>query len=393
MKRKKRQDVKIYGFPFPQQLLEDIRNYQIKHDVTFPASAYAALICVLKQIHEEGTQLGEVQDFNLAKYSKKLDIAYSTLYTGLKFLERHGFVYDAFNRAGNSVYVLHNYVKYQGQKAENRNYFNVPHSLFETNIMAELVRTSNARVFELMFSLLTQFRHGVAKVSELGKVEEIVYPRTMSTLKKELGKRSKGVRDAITLLEPLFNIRYVGLTFRKEQKWIKKIEFTLKPNTVVENTDAFEVNPLVNELQGTTESLFDEIGLSYKSRDLKDIMVSLKHEVIDVLKYVTKDDDEFKDFSERDSYIQSFYYSSLRYFRNHLDKLQRQKVTFHFSKSIGAYFRTIFRNSIIPFIKEHIPGHLIKEANMKEFMATGKTPLVMDKFIAHTKRAFSPIAN
>ncbi|MEQ2529140.1 hypothetical protein EKG37_17555 [Robertmurraya yapensis] len=378
-RRKKRQEIKIYGFPFPQQLLDDLEAYQTKHNVLFPASAYAALLCVLKQIHKEKTKIGEVHEFKIAEYSQELDIPYSTLYTGLKFLEMHGFVYESINTSGKSVIKLHNYSIYHGANAEKFNYFTIPHSLFTTNIMQQLVRTANARVFELFFLLMNQFRNGIANVTDMGKVEEVVYSRTMSTLKKDLGKRSKGVRDAISLLEPLFNITYVGLTYRKEQKWITKIEFSLKPHTVIENTDAFDVHPLMNELQGETEVFFDENGISYKPRDLFDIMVSFKYEVIEVLKYVSKDDGEYRDFSERDAHIQSFYYRCLGWFNDHINKMKYQKQKFHFSKSIGGYFRTIFRNHIQNFIEKNISSDVIIEANWKEYVETGKVPVIMKR--------------
>ncbi len=379
MKKKKPQNIKIYGFPFPQQLLEDLRSYQSKNNISFPASAYATLICVLKQIHREKTTLGELQDLKLSAYSKELNIPYSTLYTGLKFLEQHGFVYEAINNSGKSVFVLHNFNTHHGKNASSRNYFNIPHSLFDSNIMAELVRTSNAKVFELLLNLLTQFRHGVAKVDKVGKVEEIVYDRTMKTLKEDLGKRSKGVRDALTLLEPLFNIKYVGLTYRQSQLWVKKIEFSLKPHTVIENTDAFEVNPLVSELHGETELLFDRLAISYKPRDLFDIMVSLKDEVINVLKYISNDENGEINYSERDANIQSFYYRCLHWFERHIVKIQSEKKRFYFSSSIGAYFRTIFRNHINDYINTHMSPETIVQARFKEYRDTGKVPTLYQK--------------
>jgi hypothetical protein len=378
-KRKKPQEIKIYGFPFPQQLLDDLRHFQNEQNLTIPASAYAALICILKQIHREKTALGELQDFKLSSYSKELNINYSSLYIGLKFLEQHGFIYEGQNTSGKSVLILHKYDRYHGLNEKSLNYFIIPHSLFDTNIMAELVRTSNAKVFELLFSLLTQFRHGVAKIDKLGSTEEVVYPRNMNTLKRELGKRSKGVREALALLEPLFNVKYVGLSYRKNQIWIKKVEFSLKPNTVIENNDAFEVHPLISEFSKETEHLLQLLDISYKPRDLFDIMISFKHEVIHVLRYVSKDEDGYSNFSERDSIIQSYFYRCLTWFKEHITKLRMENVKFHFSQSIGAYFRIIFRKHIINFIKTNLSTEKIFEANMKEYMETGKLPLYYQK--------------
>ncbi|MDA6151454.1 hypothetical protein OSK18_28640, partial [Escherichia coli] len=43
------------------------------------------------------------------------------------------------------------------------NYLLIPHSLFETNILAELVRTANPEAIELMLSLFNQFRTAMSK--------------------------------------------------------------------------------------------------------------------------------------------------------------------------------------------------------------------------------------
>ncbi|MGY3718400.1 hypothetical protein ACWE42_23055 [Sutcliffiella cohnii] len=378
-RKKKVQDIKIYGFPFPQELLEDLRAYKAKHNISIPASAYAALICVLKQIHREKTAGGELQEFNLSKYSKELGINYSSLYTGFQFLNIHGFVYESINAAGKPVYVLHNYDIYHGQKTDSYNYFIIPHSLFKTNIMAELIRTSNAKTFELFFSLLTQFRHGVARISKLGQAEEITYTRNMSTLKLLLGKRSKGVREALALLEPLFNISYSGIAYRGNQLWVNKVVFSLKPNTVIENNDAFEVHPLIQEFSKHTESTLNDLHISYKPRDLFDIMLSFKHEVIELLKYVSKDEQMNTSFSERDSYIQSYFYMCLSWFQQHIRKLRSDRKTFHFSQSIGAYFRTVFRNHILEFINSNIPYDRLHEAHYKEYQETGKIPVLYQK--------------
>jgi hypothetical protein len=281
-----RQKVRIYGFKFPQALLEDIRDFQNQNKIQIPASAYAAMIAVLKQIHREKTTKGEVQEFNLPAYANECNMWYSTLYVGFKFWMNHGFINETINSAGMPIYVLQHAVKYFG--SEHLNYFIIPHSLFETNIIAELVRTSNRKAFELMFSLLTQFRHGVATIDQTQKAEELKQVRNMNTLKHLLGKRSKGVREVLEILEPLFHIHYVGLQYRGHQLWVRQVEFSLKPDCVVENSDAFEVSPLISEFSNQTENVLTSLNIKFKPRDLFDIMISFKQEVIHVLKYIAE---------------------------------------------------------------------------------------------------------
>ncbi|KAA0548454.1 hypothetical protein FZW96_07725 [Bacillus sp. BGMRC 2118] len=373
-KKKVRQKVKMYGFKFPQRLLDDLRQFEEQESIQIPASAYATMICVLKQIHREKTTLGELQEFSLSHYATELKIGYSTLYVGLQFWLDHGFLYEGKNEGGQTLLVLQNAHRYFAE--DDLNYFIVPHSLFETNIIAELVRTSNGKTFELMLSLFTQFRHGVAAIHGTQEVEALKQVRNMSTLKHQLGKRSKAVREAISLLEPLFHIHYIGLSHRGHQLWIHQVEFSLKPECVIENSDAFEVNPLVSEFSKETQLILKSLQIHFKPRDLFDIMISLKQEVINVLKYVAKNDGENSPYSLRDSWIQTFFYQCLGRFQTKIQEQQKQKETFQFTTSIGAYFRTVFRNNIKLFIEQHIPVDYIRSANMNEFMVTGRAPVL-----------------
>ncbi|MBM6619134.1 hypothetical protein [Bacillus suaedaesalsae] len=373
-KKKEKQKVKMYGFKFPQRLFDDLRQFEQKENIQIPSSAYATLICVLKQIHREKTTMGEIQEFSLSQYATELNVGYSTLYVGLKFWLDHGFLYEGKNDAGKTLFVLQNAHRYFSE--DELNYFIVPHSLFETNIIAELVRTSNGKTFELMLSLFTQFRHGMATIQGTQEVEELKQVRNMSTLKQKLGKRSKGVREAISLLEPLFHVHFIGLSHRGHQVWIHQVEFSLKPDCVVENSDAFEVNPLISEFSRETEHVLKSLNMRFKPRDLFDIMISLKQEVINVLKYVAKNDGENSSYSLRDSWIQTFFYQCLGRFETKIQDQLKQKETFQFTTSIGAYFRTVFRNNIKLFIEQTIPTDYIRKANMKEFMMTGRVPVL-----------------
>ncbi len=128
-----------------------------------------------------------------------------------EFLIKHGFVQEGRNLKGKKVYVLLSYEEScSTEKEEGLNYFLIPPSLLATIIIAEPVRTSNSKAFELLFSLLTQFRHGVATIDGTNKIEEIKQVRNMGTLKQLLGKRSKGVREVLELLVPLFILIMLG---------------------------------------------------------------------------------------------------------------------------------------------------------------------------------------
>ena len=199
--------VKIDGFRFPHQLLEDFRSFQADTGIQVPASAYAVLLSVLKQIDIEKNGKGQVREFNLAAWGRQLDITYSSLHAGRVFLETYGFLHEEILPSGMPVWVINNFQSYNTPELPNGqdlNYFLVPHTLLDTNIVAEFVRTSNPKAFELMFSLFNQFRHGIAKLEKKDELTLLTQERNISTLKEKLGKRAKAVREVLATLQAYF---------------------------------------------------------------------------------------------------------------------------------------------------------------------------------------------
>lgn len=375
-KKNKRQLVKIDGFRFPHQLLEDLRTFQKEKSTQVPASAYAVLLSVLKQIHIENNSQGKIQEFNLSFWSKKLHVAYSTMHAGRKFLEDHGFLYEEILPNGLPVWVLANYQAYTTPELKNGhelNYFKIPHTLLDTTIVAEFVRTSNPEAFELMFSLFNQFRHGVAKLDHKNEVSALEQSRTMNTLKEKLGKRAKSVREALAILQPLFDIEYVGVQVRGCQLWVRKVIFRLKPECVKENTDEFYVEPLLAKFQENTLYILDGLKLSYKPRDLFDIMLSFKQEVLDIVKHLTNEDENEGRYTYRDAWAETLFFRCLDQFEQHIRTQISRKKKFSFRTSIGAYFRTVYRRELPKELKK-IPYDKIHQAKYIEYTRTGQVP-------------------
>lgn len=368
--------VKIDGFRFPHQLLEDFRSFQADTGIQVPASAYAVLLSVLKQIDIEKNGKGQVQEFNLAAWGRQLDITYSSLHAGRVFLETHGFLHEEILPSGIPVWVINNFQSYNTPELPNGqdlNYFLVPHTLLDTNIVAEFVRTSNPKAFELMFSLFNQFRHGIAKLEKKDELTLLTQERNISTLKEKLGKRAKAVREVLATLQPIFDIQFIGTEFRGKQIWIRKVLFQLKPECVKENTDEFFVEPLLAQFQENTLYILDGLKLRYRPRDLFDIMLSFKQEVLEIIKYVTNTDKGEYQYSYRDGWIESFFYRCLTKFEEHIRKQREEGRIFTFRSSMGAYFRTIFRRELPTAIKT-IPNDILHVAKYNEYIATGEVP-------------------
>ena len=174
-------------------------------------------------------------------------------------------------------------------------------------------------------------------------------------LKQQLNKRAKAVRDVLSIMEPLFDMKLIGAKFHGKQLWVSKVQFRLREECVKENTDAFEVAPLLQEFREQTQYIFDGLHIRYKSRDLFDVMISYKQEVVDIFKYVTdlnKKENPYE-YNFRDSFLQSYYYHCLTKFEEHIKQQKEKRGKFVFHTSIGAYFRTIFRNVRLMFLKKN----------------------------------------
>ncbi|MDQ6600915.1 hypothetical protein [Bacillus salipaludis] len=362
--------IRIHGFRMHHAILEEFRFLRDESFERPPASAYVVYMTMLNQLNSEQNQRGVLKEFNLSSWAKKLGISYSTLWGGKKYLEDHHFVKEEIHE-GLPVLVLKDVEKYNTPERNggNLNYLIIPHALFETNILAEFVRTSNPEGIELLLSLLNQFRTGMS-FSKSGKIENLKQERTMKTLKSQLNKNAKGVRKTLSVLEALFSIEYSGIEIRGKQLWIKKTSFTLKPECVEENTDEFNVNPLMAKLSTELTYFLDGNQIKYKPRDQIDVMISFKQEVVNKLAYILDEDNE--NFTVRDHLIKKVFLETMDQIEAHIHTEKERKGYFRFY-SIGAFFRMAFRKYLPESLKK-VPYILIHEAKIREFTKTGQVP-------------------
>lgn len=366
----KESKIKIHGFRMHQAILKEFHFLRDQSFERPPASAYVVYMTMLSQLQVEQNQRGMLREYNLAFWAKKLGISYSTLWGGKRYLEEHHFVKEEIHE-DLPVLVLKDVEKYNTPEHNGGvlNYLIIPHALFETNILAEFVRTSNPEGIELLLSLLNQFRTGMS-FSKSSEIEKIKQERTMKTLKLQLNKNAKGVRKTLAVLEALFSIDFTGIEVRGKQIWIKKATFVLKPECVVENTDEFNVNPLMAKLSKELTYFLDGHHIKYKPRDQVDVMLSFKQEVMNKLNYLL-DEDEYT-FTIRDQFMKNFFINTIDQIGTHIHTEKQRKGTFHFY-SVGAFFRMAFRK-YLPGALKKIPRELIHEAIVREFTRTNQSP-------------------
>lgn len=362
--------MKIDGFRMHHAILEEFRFLRDESFERPPASAYVVYMTMLKQMEVEKNQRGMLKEYNLSSWAKKLGISYSTLWGGKRFLEKHHFVKEEIHE-GLPILVLKDVEKYNTPENNGGvlNYLIIPHALFDTNILAEFVRTSNPEGIELIFSLLNQFRTGMS-FSKSGEVEKVKQERTMKTLKLQLNKNAKGVRKTLSVLEALFSIEFSGVEIRGKQLWIKKVSFSLKQECVEEHTDAFNVNSLMAKLSKELTYFLDGYHIKYKPRDQIDVMISFKQEVVNKLNYFL--DEDKASYTVRDRFIKKFFLHTIDQIGDLIHSEKQRAGSFHFY-SIGAFFRMAFRKSL-PGALKRLPRDLIYEAKVREYTKTGQVP-------------------
>lgn len=375
---KKKSKFKISGFRMHQYILEQMRLVN-EGSYRFTASAYAVYLSMLYQLHIEKNARGILKEFNLAEWARKLNIPYSTMYDGFKFLERHKFFEERI-QDGYPVLVLRDIEKlnnpqrmkysYIGQKegTPTMNYLIIPFALFETNVMAELVHHSCPEGFELIFSLLNQFRTYMSTKNEL-KSEDLQKDRLMSTLKKKLGKSSaKSVRAVLDILRPLFNIEYEGVEIRGYQIHIKKVWFQLRPECILEeSSEEFNINQLTALLSHELNYFLDGHKIKYKPRDQISIMFAFKQEVYNLVKNINNEE-QFDLMPKLKNYF-------LQCIDDVGDYVQKKKGEMGDYKihNLGAFFRKVFRSNLSKLINS-IPYEIRFDAKVDHFRKTGSFP-------------------
>lgn len=361
--------IKIDGFRMHQGILKEFHFIRDQSFERPTASAYVVYLTMLKQLNVEKNHRGTLKEYNLSYWSKQLDIPYSSMYCGKKYLEKHRFVCEEIHN-GLPVLVLKDIEKYNnpGMEEGKLNYLLIPHALFETKILAELVRTSNPEGIELMLSLFNQFRTAMSSKESID-LEKLRQARNMSTLKKQLNKNAKKTREILLLLEPLFKIEFDGLEFRGSQIWVRKVWFTLREECVREqNEEEFKVDHLTAALSHELIYFLDGLKLKYKPRDQFDIMFSFKQEVYDKVKII-KDKGQF----QIDRFVRQYFNYCVDEIGTYIMKQQNENKSFKIH-SLGGLFRLVFRNNLGSFLKNKIPYDLIHDAKIEYFQQTGNVP-------------------
>ncbi|MYL35518.1 hypothetical protein GLW08_21230 [Pontibacillus yanchengensis] len=379
-KKRKEHSMKIHGFPFHQELLEQFRMIERESFYKVPASAYACYLTLLAQRFYENNPKGILQEYDLSSWSKKTGVKYSSLYHGFRWLENFNFVQrSVIYQDGKSIPVtmIMDWEKYQvvERSGEKLNYLTIPLSIFETDFLGECVRTSNGKAFKLLFSLLNIFRNKYGEKSVIS-TDKVKQKYNMKTLKEMLGKNSKGVRDVLEIFESIFHIQYLGKTVRgkgkKLQLWIPSITFWLRPECVKEHTDEFELSPLTQKLHQELLEFLERNEIKHRPRDAQQVMFNFQHTVVRYIKYMKH---QTLGYKERDRFIQNFFMDTINHMENHIRYVIKDQGEFKIRKSVGGYFRKVFQERFKEKVTKYIDQHelgLVIDMIAREERITGE---------------------
>lgn len=348
-----------------------LKEFHFIRDESFerpPASAYVVYLTMLKQLDKEKNQRGMLKEYNLSYWAKTLNIPYASLYSGKQYLEKFSFVKEEIHN-GLPVLVLKDIEQLNnpGMEGGELNYLLIPHALFETNILAEAVRTKNPEAIELILSLFNQFRTAMSKKDSID-IQLLRQSRNIATLKKQLNKNAKKVREILAMLESLFEIEFEGIQYRGKQIWVRKVWITLKESCVKEqNEEEFKVDHLTAMLSHELTYFLDGQQLKYKPRDQFDVMISFKQEVYDKLRIIK----EGKGFY-LDRTVKQYFLECMDNLGNYIQQQRAENKSFRIH-SLGAIFRKAFRNHLNTFLKK-IPYEVILEARVEYYRQTGSYP-------------------
>ncbi|MBL4952036.1 hypothetical protein JK635_07410 [Neobacillus sp. YIM B02564] len=359
------QEMQINGFIVHKGVIDALKWYKKESGKRIPSSAYAVFLSSLYQRHKDNNPRGILKNFHLPEWAKTTNVLYSSFYHGYKWLEDRNFLKEIILKDGSPARVITDWEQFSNPEktGEDLNYFRVPFALFETDFLASCVRTSNSEGIELLLQLFDQFRVKIADVIQKGgnlDLNKLHLEFNMKTLKTKLGKNAKGVRETLTLFESLFDVKYHGVSMRGKQLWVKKVIFYLKPICVKENSDTFQLSPIMQKLNQELTYVLDGMGIKYRPVDASQTMFSFQQEIVERLKYIQ--DLESATYNQRDQWLKNFFLTTLDQVSEQIQKVQKATGKFSFHKSIGGYFRIAFRTQffrLFPGIRKKFPDLLI----------------------------------
>ncbi len=352
--------LKVRGFKFPKQIYDNLDLIFKESTIRVPSSALTVYLTLLSECNERGI----VGEYSMKSWSDKLDIPISTLCCGMRYLEGNNYIQDKIIQNRTVIEISH-YERFNNpERKEDLNYFRVPHFLFETNILKELVRRSNSKGIMFLLSLFNRFRTAITSNNDINST----LPYNMAHLKTVLNKTAIKVREYAELLRPLFSFDVTEEIKRGYQIVTRRYIVKLKKSFIQQEEDP-RITNLLGKMKKELTYILEGFNHRATKDDVDDIIGAFKQESVDVIKYLEPQ-------TKRDDILE-------KCFLNVMDLLTtRDQQKSKRIDSLGKYSRKLFRKETHALVKSLDRNDVIL-AIAKEHEITQKQPKIAKLF--HTE--------
>lgn len=234
----------IHGFKFHQYALDILKEEVYDAPKPLDASAIAVYIGLVSECSPAGIL---PRDFKKSKLAEKLNMTRQTVHDGFEQLLNRELI-RLVETSDSTQIELYGYAAYNKSRQESvtnhaeLNYFYVSSEIFNTPIIANLVKSKEAKGLLLLLSLFNHFYRELNKNKR--DPRDAAAPRTLKYLKEALGKCSAiRVRKVLDMLSPAFSFVPEAIQERNcikkaiKQIWVNKYNVHINPTFVAEKQE------------------------------------------------------------------------------------------------------------------------------------------------------------
>jgi len=317
-----------------------------------PASALATYILLYFKVSPIGLL---PNDFTISSLSQEANIPYSTLYSGFQICLDRQLVKEVFVDEKSvyeiTDYAFHNRTKEEGNLTfERLSYFRIPTKLLDSGILAALIKSKDRLGIYYLLKLCKSFTR------DIGRWDKDSTTRRMDTLKIELRRTAKRVREYVQLLSPVFQFTAKGAAVKDGSKnarnriahireaivqiVIPKFSVQISSSCLIENEQP-DVKSITAKMTKDAHARVHHMGLSMKKKDTQDLSIVFRDEIVKFTKYID-------DVEVRKNLLTFTMTDALDQLENYKRKTNKK------IREIGALMRTYLRNSIEKWTKEYL---------------------------------------
>lgn len=339
---------RINGFVFHQYALNQLKSEVESNRIH--ASAVACYIGLTSEVSPSGLL---PVDFKKSDLASKLNMSRQTVNDGYSQLVESGLIsevtIDEVKQIELAGYSMHNLDMKESSVLKNKlSYFHVASELFNTAVIADLVKSREAKGLLLLLDLFNHFSRELNIKNK--KAADAPDQLTVRYLKSYLGKSSASrVRSVIDMMDPLFSFVPDKLHTREPKKvnpiraivsqiWVNKYFIHINPTCLAEKEATTVEKIEAAKALKDAHYKIKYMNLALKQSDKNGIGIAYRASVREVARFIADVKDQA--FLLRDS---------MQYALEELETYAKNNTI----SSIGAFINTKLQNYVIGFLKKN----------------------------------------